>query len=137
MLFLAHILRASVATIDALLVPMLAATIFPWLVLRWARQHTTYSFGWILLLVVPTLPFLTSTFTITTPQALANILFLTLLFLVDTPILRYFLIPAIVLVHPLTGIAAILFCGVHWLQRTWKQLAWAANDAIVVLDKSA
>ncbi|MBI4262153.1 hypothetical protein HY624_01360, partial [Candidatus Uhrbacteria bacterium] len=138
--FLSKFLSVSIAWIDTLLVPILAALFIPWAIGHWWKRRVTrsggppfarsdsehdggterqdperaYSIFGILLL-----PFFLAQFTITTPQALANLLLVVLIFHIaynTKHITNWLIALAILLVHPLAGIPAFILLLLRLIQ---------------------
>ncbi len=108
--FLSRFLSVSIEWIDKLLVPILSAILIPWVIGHWLQKlnikHSTLNIIGILFL-----PFFLSQFTITTPQSLANLFLIILIFSGQMLSVRgqVLLATAALLIHPLAGIPAFIF----------------------------
>lgn len=130
--FIAKLIGGHVVLIDKLLVPIFASTIIP--VAYWSLSR---SFGWkpriALAAALGTLMIPLSSFIMTTPQGLANILMLLTAFLAlpavtkrsfPRTVLLLFGITAAV-IHPLAGIPLLLFVGIIIFLTTYGRLQGA------------
>lgn len=127
--FIAKLIGGHVVLIDKFLVPILASTIVP--VAYWSL---TRSFGWrpriALAAAIGTLMLPLSSFIMTTPQGLANILMLLTAFLALPAVTRQaFPRTALLLfgvtaatIHPLAGIPLLLFVGIILFLTTYGRL---------------
>lgn len=124
-IFLSHLLQVSVEWIDKLLLPALLSIFLPYTI----YTSLTKTFNWvrnnvlILCLIFLILPF--ELFIAATPQALANlfsliILFLSLLYLKDKQLPFYYLIFLALVtlaIHALAGIPILIYLIIIWLRQ--------------------
>ncbi len=125
--FLAYLTQLPVEWIDKLLLPILLSIFLPYTIYK----SLTKTFAWpqnicqILTLIFLFLPF--TLLIATTPQALANlftviILFLSFLYFKDKEIPFYYLIfltLTALVIHPLAGIPILIYLIITWLIKNW------------------
>lgn len=127
--FIARLIGGHVVLIDKFLVPIFASTIVP--VAYWSLKR---SFGWkpriALAAALGTLMIPLSSFIMTTPQGLANILMLLTAFLALPAVTRQAFPRTVLLlfgitaatIHPLAGIPLLLFVGIILFLTTYGRL---------------